>query len=64
MPDFFEQVINNYSGLSTVTKPTLAAGNTVHLDKGTKQKMSILIRDDCSDADLFNCQVFGFERTE
>jgi len=25
--DYFEQVINNYSGLSTVTKPTVAAGN-------------------------------------
>jgi len=28
--DYFEQVINNYSGLSTVTKPTVAAGNNVH----------------------------------
>ena len=36
----------------------------IKLDKGTKQKMSILIRDDCSDADLFNCQAFGFERVE
>ena len=78
--DFFEQVINNYSGLSTATKPTVAAGNYgyfvninivdmmppygIKLDKGTKQKMSILIRDDCSDADLFNCQAFGFERVE
>ena len=29
MADFFEQAINNYSGLSTETKPTLAAGNNV-----------------------------------
>ena len=27
--DFFEQAINNYSGLSTETKPTIAAGNKV-----------------------------------
>ena len=29
MPDFFEQSINNYSGLSIETKPTIAAGNNV-----------------------------------
>ena len=34
----------------------------VKLDRGTSQKMSITIRDDCTDADLFNCQAFGFER--
>ena len=34
----------------------------VKLDQGTTQKMSILIRDDCTDADLFNCHAFGFER--
>ena len=27
-------------------------------------RMSVLIRDDCTDADLFNCQAFGFERFE
>ena len=34
----------------------------IKLDRGTKQKMCITIRDDCTDADLFNCQAFGFER--
>lgn len=29
MADFFEQAINNYSGSSTETKPTRAAGNNV-----------------------------------
>jgi len=29
MSDFFEQSINNYSGLSTETKPAIAAGNKV-----------------------------------
>jgi len=36
----------------------------VKLDRGTKQKMTITIRDDCTDADLFNCAAFGFERFE
>ena len=34
----------------------------VKLDAGTTQRMSITIRDDCTSADLFNCQAFGFER--
>ena len=29
MADYFEQAINNYSGLSSETKPTIAAGNRV-----------------------------------
>lgn len=29
MADYFEQSINTYSGLSTETKPTIAAGNNV-----------------------------------
>ena len=36
----------------------------VKLDRGTKQKFCVTIRDDCTDADLFNCQAFGFERIE
>lgn len=40
--------------------PTLG----VKLDRGTNQRMTITIRDDCSDSDLFNCHAFGFERFE
>ena len=36
----------------------------VKLDRGTKQKFCVTIRDDCQAADLFNCQAFGFERIE
>jgi len=36
----------------------------VKIDRGTNQRMSLLIRDDCRAADLFNCQSFGFERFE
>jgi len=36
----------------------------VKLDRGTQQRMTITIRDDCSDADLFNCWAIGFERFE
>jgi len=34
----------------------------IKLDRGTKQRACIIIRDDCTDADLFNCNAFGFER--
>ena len=36
----------------------------IKLDRGTNQRMVITIRDDCTDADLFNCKAFGFERFE
>ena len=36
----------------------------IKLDRGTTQRMSILIQDDCTAADLFNCQAYGFERFE
>ena len=36
----------------------------IKLDTGTKEQFCITIRDDCSDADLFNCQAFGFDRFE
>jgi len=36
----------------------------VKLDRGTNQRFCVIIRDDCTDADLFNCQAFGFERFE
>ena len=34
----------------------------IKLDKGTNQRACVIIQDDCTDADLFNCQSFGFER--
>uniref|UniRef100_A0A6M3II66 Uncharacterized protein n=1 Tax=viral metagenome TaxID=1070528 RepID=A0A6M3II66_9ZZZZ len=34
------------------------------LGMGSVQRMTITIRDDCSDADLFNCNAFGFDRFE
>jgi len=36
----------------------------VKLDKGTIQRLSVTIRDDCSTADLFNMRCFGFKRIE
>lgn len=36
----------------------------IKLDRGTTQRMCITIRDACTDADLFNCQAFGFKRFE
>ena len=36
----------------------------VKLDRGTSQKITVAIRDDCTDADDFNCKAFGFKRFE
>jgi len=36
----------------------------IKLDRGTNQRLTVRIRDNCSDADLFNCRAFGFERFE
>ena len=34
----------------------------IKLDLGTTERLCAVIQDNCTDADLFNCQVFGFER--
>ena len=36
----------------------------IKLDRGTIERISVLIQDDCQAADLFNCQAFGFSRNE
>ena len=36
----------------------------IKLDRGTNQKLIATVRDDCTDADLFNIRAFGFERFE
>ena len=34
----------------------------IKLDTNSRQKLAFYIRDDCRDADVFNCRAFGFER--
>ena len=36
----------------------------IKLENGTTQKLSVTIGDDCTGADLFNCNCFGFKRFE
>ena len=54
----------DYGYFATVDLTRMMPPYGVKLDAGTNQRLSILIRDDCSDADLFNCNAFGFERFE
>ena len=34
----------------------------IKLDRGTSQRLVFEVRDDCTDADTFNCIAYGFER--
>jgi len=54
----------DYGWLATIPLDRIMPPFGIKLDRGTKQKLTITIRDDCTDADLFNCQAFGFERFE
>jgi len=36
----------------------------IKLDRGSTQRVTITIRDDCTDADLFICKALGFDRFE
>lgn len=55
-------VLNDYGYFCTIRLADLIMPNGVKLDRGTKQRFSVTILDDCTDADLFNCRAFGFER--
>jgi len=57
-------VAGDYGFFVNIDLTTIMPPYGIKLDAGTPQKMSILIRDDCTDADLFNCNAFGFERFE
>jgi len=54
----------DYGWLATVPLDRLVPPFGIKLDRGTNQRLTITIRDDCTDAVLFNCNVFGFERFE
>jgi hypothetical protein len=54
----------DYGYYSNVPLSQMTPPFGVKLDKGSTQRISILIRDNCADADLFNCNAFGFERFE
>jgi len=54
----------DYGWLATIPLDVMVPPFGIKLDRGTNQKLTITIRDDCTDADLFNCNAFGFERFE
>jgi hypothetical protein len=56
--------VGDYGFLISIDLTQLMPPYGVKLDRGTQQKMTITIRDDCTDADTFNCKAFGFERFE
>jgi len=56
--------LNDYGYMCSIDLSSLVSPYGVKLDRGTRQKLSILIRDDCTDADIFNCRAFGFRRFE
>lgn len=54
----------DYGWLATIPLDAMIPPFGIKLDRGTNQKLTITIRDDCTAADLFNCNAFGFERFE
>ena len=54
----------DYGFFVTISLKDIMPPYGIKLDRGTKQRACIIIRDDCTDADLFNCNAFGFQRME
>jgi hypothetical protein len=55
---------NDYGFMPTINLIEMVPPYGIQLARGTKQTLSITIRDDCTDADDFNCRAFGVERFE
>lgn len=55
---------NDYGFICSIDLGRLLPPYGVKLDRGTTQRLTITIRDDCTDADDFDCKAFGFERFE
>lgn len=56
--------VNDYGFIVGVDLLSLLPPYGIKIDRATHQRMTITIRDDCTDADIFNCRAFGFERFE
>jgi hypothetical protein len=56
--------LNDYGYVCTINLANMVQPYGIKLDRGTKQRLSVWIRDNVSDADTFNCRVYGFERFE
>lgn len=55
---------NDYGILFTIDLARIMPPYGIKLDMGTNERLSIIIRDDCTDADTFNACAMGFERFE
>jgi len=55
---------NDYGWIVNLPLSKIMPPFGIKLDRGTTQKMSVTIRDDCVTADLLNMRSFGFERFE
>ena len=53
---------NDYGYLIGADLTTIGSLNGIKLDEGTTQKISMIIKDDCTNADSFNIITYGFER--
>ena len=54
----------DYGYFATIDFTKMIPPHGIKLDRGTVQRLVVTIRDDCTDADLFNCHAFGFDRFE
>ena len=56
--------VNDYGYMCTIDLSAIMPPHGIKIDRGSNQRASVLIQDDCTDADLFDCRAFGFERFE
>lgn len=55
---------NDYGYLCSIDLTKMLPVYGLKLDMKTQQKIVVTIRDNCTDADTFNCRAFGFKRFE
>lgn len=53
---------NDYGLIPSVDLAAYMPPYGIKLDRGTKEKIALVIRDNCTDADVFNVIAYGFER--
>ena len=55
---------NDYGILCAIDLTQLVSPYGIKIDRGSAQRLTITVRDDCRDADTFTCKAYGFERFE
>jgi len=54
--------LNDYGYLIALDLKVISSEYGIKLDEGTSQRLSMIIKDDCTAADSFNIITYGFER--